>query len=439
MRAHHAPVSVLSVAGALLLLAACDDADVPEAAEADGREMTEMSDDDLEARAREIHDAVITIDTHVDIPFDFATDEVDPGERGDFQNDLPKMREGGLDAAFFIAYHGQGERTEEDTAEAWERVLQKYEGVRRMSYEMYPDEIELAYTADDVERIHGEGKLVALIGKENLWPIGDELSKLEEIHEMGGRYVSVTHNGHNQFGDAAVEREDLGDDGPEWGGLSPLGEEAIDELNRLGIMVDISHLGRETIFDAIDRSRAPVIASHSSIRAVADHPRNLDDEQLMAVRDNGGVVRPTALGAFVKIQPDERGEAIDEIRAEFGIESWGDVDDLSEADREAFDAAMDGVDEDFPPANLQDFIDHIDYAVDLIGIEHVGISSDFDGGGGVEGWMDSSETFNVTLELVRRGYSEEEIRKLWGGNLLRVLREVEAVAEDLQSEAAAGS
>ncbi|TVP54534.1 MAG: membrane dipeptidase [Gemmatimonadales bacterium] len=397
-------------------------------------EVTPVGEDDIIAEARAIHDRIITIDTHVDIPFNFATDEVDPGERGRFQNDLPKMREGGLDAAFFIAYHGQGERTPEVTAQAWERVMQKYDGVRRMTYEMYPDEIELAYTADDVERIHGEGKLVALIGKENLWPIGDDLSKIEEIFDMGGRYISVTHNGHNQFGDAAVERADLGDDGPEWGGLSPLGEEAIDEMNRLGIMVDISHLGRETMMQAVERSRSPVIASHSSIRALADHPRNLDDEQLRAVQANGGVVRPTALGAFVKVQPPERGEALQELRDRFGIESGADVEALSEEDREAYEGGLAELEERFPPANLQDFIDHIDYVANLIGIDHVGISSDFDGGGGVEGWMDSSETFNVTLELVRRGYSEDEIRQIWGGNLLRVMREVESVAAEMQGE-----
>ena len=410
----------------LLALAGCEtDGPAPD-------DVTPVGEDDIVAEARAIHDRVITIDTHVDIPFNFATDEVDPGERGRFQNDLPKMREGGLDAAFFIAYHGQGERTPEATEEAWERVLQKYDGIRRMTYEMYPDEIELAYTADDVERIHGEGKLVALIGMENLWPIGDDLSRLEEIHEMGGRYISVTHNGHNQFGDAAVERPNLGDDGPEWGGLSPLGEEVIDEMNRLGIMVDISHLGRETMMQAVERSRTPVIASHSSIRALADHPRNLDDEQLRAVQANGGVVRPTALGAFVKVQPPARAEALQELRDRFGIESGADVDALSDDDRVAYEAGLDELEERFPPANLQDFIDHIDYVVNLIGIDHVGISSDFDGGGGVEGWMDSSETFNVTLELVRRGYTEDEIRQIWGGNLLRVMREVEAVAAEMQ-------
>jgi membrane dipeptidase len=400
-------------------------------------DVTEMSEEALLELARGIHERVITIDTHVDIPFDFATDEVDPGVRGDFQNDLPKMREGGLNAAFFIAYHGQGERTPQATAEAWERVLQKYEGVRRMTYELYPDQIELAYTADDVERIHGEGKLVALIGKENLWPIGDDLSKVEEIHRLGGRYASVTHNGHNQFGDAAVERADLGDDGPEWGGLSPLGEQAIDELNRVGIMVDISHLGDQTMLDAIARSRAPVMGSHSSVRAVADHPRNITDEALFAVRDNGGVVHPTALGAFVKVQPPERGEAVQALRERLGMPAGPPsvaLRDLGEEEQAAYHEGMAEIDARYPPANVADFIDHVDYIVDLIGVDHVGISSDFDGGGGVEGWMDSSETFNVTLELVRRGYSEEEIRKIWGGNLLRVMREVERVAAELQAE-----
>ena len=415
------------------LLAGCGE-DTPATDAPEPPEMTELSDEELLEQAREIHERVITIDTHVDIPFNFATDEVDPGVRGDFQNDLPKMREGGLDAAFFIAYHGQGERTPEVTEEAWERVLQKYEGVRRMTYEMYPDEIEFAYTADDVERIHGEGKLVALIGMENLWPIGDDLSRIEEVFNLGARYISVTHNGHNQFGDAAVERADLGDDGPEWGGLSPLGEEAVDEMNRLGIMVDLSHLGDQTQLDAIARSRAPVMASHSSVRAVADHPRNMPDQVLMAVRDNGGVVHPTALGAFVKETPPERSEAIQQLRDDFDITSGADIGALEGEDREAWDARMDEIDAEWPPANVADFIDHVDHIVDLIGIDHAGISSDFDGGGGVEGWMDSSETLNVTLEMVRRGYTEEEIYKIWGGNLLRVMGEVERVAAEIQAE-----
>jgi len=419
-------------AAALIALPGCGES--PDAPPADrAASMAAMDESELVELARGIHERVITIDTHVDIPFNFATDAVDPGERGRFQNDLPKMREGGLDAAFFIVYHGQGERTPEGFANAYERAMQKFDGVRRMTYEMYPDQIELAYSADDVERIHSEGRLVALIGVENAYPIGEDLSIVEAWHGLGARYMSPTHNGHNQFGDAAVEVGRLGDDGPEWGGLSPLGEQLIDELNRVGIMVDISHAAKSTMLDAVARSRAPIIASHSSIRAVADHPRNLDDEQLFAIRDNGGVAQTTALGAFVRVQPPERGQAVSELRERFGITSNADIQALGDEDRAAFDAGMAEIAERFPPADLAAFIDHIDYAVDLVGVDHVGISSDFDGGGGVPGWSDSSETFNVTLELVRRGYTEEEIRKLWGGNLLRVMRDVEQVAREIQA------
>ncbi len=422
---------------ALAFLAAGCAEDTPEAGDLPDRaepEMTELSEEELVELARGIHERVITIDTHIDIPFNFATDEVDPGVRGPFQFDLPKAREGGMDAFVLIAYHGQGERTDEAMAEAWARVLPKYHAIRRMAYEMHPDEVDIAYTADDVVRIHGEGRLVAIIGKENLWPIGYDLDRLQEIYDLGTRYISLTHNGHNQFADAAVERADLGDDGPEWGGLSPLGEQVVDEMNRLGMIVDVSHLSKDAMMHATTHTRAPLIASHSSISAIRDHPRNLDDEQLLAIRANGGVAQTTALGSFVKAPPPERGEAIAALRDEFGVASLAEIQALPDDEQAAFSARMEEINEQFPPADVADYVDHIDYAVDLIGIDHVGISSDFDGGGGVMGWMDASETFNVTLELVRRGYSEEDIRKLWGGNFLRVWQEVERVAAELQAQ-----
>jgi len=389
----------------------------------------------LEEVARDIHARVITIDTHVDIPFEFATAEVDPGYRGPYQVDLPKMEEGGLDAAFFIVYHAQGPRESAAFRAAYGQAMRKFEGIRRMALELYPERIGLALSADEVEAIHASGRRVALIGVENLYPIGRDLSLLAEWHALGARYASLTHNGHSEFGDAAVELAALGDQGPEWGGLSPLGREAVAELNRLGIMVDVSHAGRETMLQTVAASRAPVMASHSSIRALADHPRNLDDEQLLAIRDRGGVVQTTALAGFVKVQPPERAQAIREIEAFYNIRDTLDVRNLSASDTDSYWARLAEVDVRYPPATLADYVDHIDYAVRLIGIDHVGISSDFDGGGGVVGWNDASETFNVTLELVRRGYTEEEIRKLWGGNLLRVMREAERVARELQGSA----
>lgn len=391
-------------------------------------------DDDLVARAREIHDRVLTLDTHVDIPFNYATEEVDPGERGRYQVDLPKMREGGLDAAFFIVYVGQTERTPENYEKAKADAMTKFNAIHRMTSEMYPDQIELAYTPDDAERIYREGKLVAMIGIENGYVIGPDLSLLPRYHELGARYITLAHGGHNDIADSSTPRPQLGDDEEEHGGLSEFGEQVVAEMNRLGIMVDVSHISKNAMLHAARVSQAPVIASHSSVTALADVPRNMDDEQLLALKENGGVVQVVAFDSYVKAPNPERIEAVRQLRESLGITGGGGgLRSLSEAQRAEYERGMAEIDARWPRATVSDFVDHIDYAVKLIGIDHVGISSDFDGGGGVVGWADASETFNVTLELVRRGYTEEEIAKLWGGNLLRVWREVERVAAELQA------
>jgi membrane dipeptidase len=391
------------------------------------------ADEELVARARAIHDRVISIDTHVDIPFDFATEKVDPGVRGDRQVDLPKMAEGGLDAAFFVVYVPQTERTPENYRRAKEQALAKFAAIHRMTDEMYPDKIELAYTAGDVERIHASGKLVAAIGVENGYAIGKDLGLLKEYYRLGARYMTLAHNGHNDIADSAQPREDLGDGEIEHGGISEFGERVIAEMNRLGIMIDVSHISKQAMLEATHLSRAPVIASHSAVQALADHPRNLDEEQLIALKANGGVIQVVALGSFVKEDPPEKRAAIEKLREEMGLTSPQAFEALSDEGRAEYRRRRAEIEAAWPQATVKDFVDNIDYAVRLIGIDHVGISSDFDGGGGVEGWRDASETFNVTLELVRRGYSEEEIRKLWGGNLLRVWREVERVAAELQA------
>lgn len=389
-----------------------------------------MSEDEVTATARAIHESVITIDTHDDIPSNFATEEVDPGERGDRQVDLPKMREGGLDVAFFVVYVGQGERTAAGYAAAKDAALNKFDAIHRLSEEMYPEQIELAYSPDDVERIHGLGKLVACIGIENGYAIGRDLGLLERYYELGARYFGLTHNGHNDICDSTNPSSRLGDEEEEHGGVSEFGVQVIEELNRLGMMVDVSHASRQCMLDAARLSRAPIIASHAGARALADVSRNLDDEQLQALKENGGVIQLVALGDFVKEDPPEKAAAIDALRQEIGLTSFDAWQTLTDEERSRFRQRMREIEEQWP-VTVADFVDHIDHAVQLIGIDHVGISSDFDGGGGVQGWRDASETFNVTAELVRRGYSEEEIRALWGGNLLRVWREVEAVAAPL--------
>jgi membrane dipeptidase len=410
----------------ILALSACapKESPPPEAASAPA------GTDVLEA-ARGIHERVIALDTHVDIPFNYATAEADPGKRGESQVDLPKMEEGGLDAAFFIVYVGQTERTEANYQKAKADAMTKFDAIHRMTESMYPDRIELARSADDVERIHSSGKLVAAIGIENGYVIGKDLGLLAKYHELGARYITLAHGGHNDIADSATPMKSLGDGEEEHGGLSEFGREVVREMNRIGIMVDVSHISKKSMLQAVELSRAPVIGSHSSTRALADVPRNMDDEQLRALSAKGGVMQTVALGAFVK-NPPEKQAAMKRLFEEFKISGMGDLSKLSQDDQALFEKKRKGIDERFPRATVSDFVDHVDHAVEVMGIDHVGISSDFDGGGGIEGWNDASETFNVTQELVKRGYTEEQIAKLWSGNLLRVWREVERVSRELQ-------
>lgn len=380
-------------------------------------------------KALAIHKRVLTIDTHDDIPFNFATPEVDPGVRGERQVDLPKMREGGLDVGFFIVFVGQTPRTPENYEKAKADAMTKFDAIHRMTEKMHPNTIGLAHTPADVERIHKSGKLVACIGIENGYVIGKDLSLIRKYHELGARYITLAHGGHNDIADSATPRQ--GEPEAEHNGLSPFGREVVAEMNRVGVMVDISHISKKAAMDAMAASKAPVIASHSGARAVNDHARNLDDEALQALKKNRGVVQTVALGGFVRNDPPEKRDALTALRKELGVTGFGQggvpADKRAEYDRRRAE-----LDAKWPPANVQDFVNHIDHMVKLIGIDHVGISSDFDGGGGIVGWNNAAETPNVTIELVRRGYSEAQIAKLWGGNLLRVWRDVKKFAQQSQ-------
>ncbi|MCE2612134.1 dipeptidase [Flavobacteriaceae bacterium D16] len=401
----------------------------------------------LEERARKIHKEVITIDTHDDINVRNFTDSINYTQNLDTQVNLPKMQEGGLDVAWFIVYTGQDSLTPAGYAKASENAMSKFDAIHRLCEDIAPEQIELALNSEDVRRIWKSGKKAAMIGVENAYPIGEDLTLFEKYHELGARYISLAHNGHSQFSDSNTgERDSI------WlhNGLSELGKEAVIEMNRLGIMIDVSHPSKESIMQTIALSKAPIIASHSSARALCNHSRNLDDEQLLAIKENGGVVQTVALAAYVS---EEKSQARSDYMREIYIQA-ADSLGLPYYDRSQF-RNLTGEQQqvymenrpkiralgkelvasrtDSPePTSVSDFVDHIDYMVNLIGVDHVGISSDFDGGGGIEGWSDASETFNVTLELVKRGYTQDEIEKLWGGNLLRVLDQVQAIAKTLQ-------
>jgi membrane dipeptidase len=384
-----------------------------------------------DADAMAIHDRLLTIDSHVDIGPGYGTARLDPGVINGAQVDLPSMRMGGLDAGFFIVYTPQGELTEDGYAAAVAAAEEKYRGILRM-LRANADTIALATTADEVEALNAEGKLIALIGIENGYPLGTTPEEVAESVALwagrGARYVSITHFGHNQFGGSSNPSDARGDgDDP---GLSDLGRALVAALNDRGIMVDVSHVGPRTTADVMAASRAPVIASHSTAWAVHDNPRGLADAQLRAIRDAGGVAQITAYRSYLAEIDPRITAALGILRERLGLASEADFgasspETLAEYRREAARIRA-----TFDDVTLARFLDHVDHAVQVAGIDHVGLSGDFDGGGGVEGWDNAADSPNVTAAMLERGYSEADLAKIWGGNLLRVMREVQAAARE---------
>jgi membrane dipeptidase len=369
--------------------------------------------DALVARARAIHERVLSIDTHVDVDPAHFTTECNYTRRLVTQVNLPKMRDGGLDVAFFVVQVAQGPLTPTGYAAAYRQAVAKFDAVHRLTEQIAPKEIGLALTSADVARIAQGGRKVAVIGIENGYPIGIHIARVREFYTRGARYMSLAHTGHNQLSDS--HSGETTRDAPN-SGISALGREVLAEMNRLGMMVDLSHLSRTAAMQAIALSKAPVIASHSSVRALVDHNRNLDDDQLLALKKNGGVVQVVAYAGYL-----EAGARSGRTPIRNAVAAGA----LAACPIEAPSAKPLSV-EGRP--GVKELVDHIDHAVKVMGIDHVGISSDFDGGGGIEGWDSAADTANVTIELVRRGYTEPDIAKLWGGNLLRVWDEVERLA-----------
>lgn len=348
-----------------------------------------VAERELIDRAKVIHERALTLDTHVDIKVTYATAELDPWiDNPKLKCDLVKMNKGGIDGVFLIVYAKQGQRDTEGYNKAYETAMVRFNAIKRLTGQMYPERCELATSPDDFERIAKTGKRAVMIGVENGFAIGKDLKKLQEFYDLGARYITLTHIGHNDICDSSQPKDALGDEKTEYNGLTKFGREVVGQMNRLGMMCDASHISDESFFDLIKASKAPIIISHSSCRALAEHPRNLTDEQLVALAKNGGVIQITSVKKF--------------LLPASGVE-----------------------------ADVKIFIDHIEHVVNLVGIDYVGIGSDFDGGGGIEGFNDHSEALNVTIELVRRGYSEDAICKIWSGNFLRVWREVEAAAKEL--------
>jgi|SRR5581483_10904096 len=338
------------------------------------------SEADLLAKAKQIHSRIITFDSHLDLPFDYAGAATD----GKTQFDLPKSARGQLKGAAIAVFVPQGPRTPEGYAKARVDAEKKLAIIKAVAGEN-SDRAAVAYSPADVRRISAQGKFALVISMLNVYPLGSEIAQLDEWYKRGVRILGYTHAGNNDWADSSRPSKALNDKPGEHGGLSELGKQGVARLNDLGMLIDVSQLTTPGLKQVLALTRAPVAATHSGIKAIVDAPRNLSDEELDLIKKNGGVVQVVAFSNYLRKAPES---------SEGGAPP--------------------------APATVAQLVESISYAVKKIGVDHVGISSDFNHGGGVLGWQNEGEAQNVTIELLRRGFSERDIAKLWGGNFLRV-------------------
>ena len=378
----------------------------------------------LVALSLPVYGQYLTLDSHIDIPFDYMDNpKHDPGNSTEMQVDFSKMKEGGLDSGFFIVYVGQSNLTDDGFKKAKDQAMLKFKAIHKM-IQTYPDKILLALEPNDIRNAKEKGKISAAIGIENGYIIGNNINLLEDFYNLGARYITLAHIGHNQISDSSIPKKSLNDASEIHGGLSSFGKEVISKMNQLGIMVDISHISDKAALQAIKLSQTPVIASHSSARAIANHPRNLSDNIIKKIANKNGVIQVVAFSSYIEVNK-ERNNAINSLR-KFIVDLTGDKIFIyrKHTEHPQYKIKMDEINRDFPLPSVDKFVDHVDYIVNLVGINYVGISSDFGGGGGIDGWMDASQTKNITLALLERGYSKNDIKKIWSENFLRVWTDV---------------
>ena len=376
----------------------------------------------INRKADRLHHDMLTIDTHSDTPMRLMRGGYNPGIRNDNGCvDFPRMKEGGLDAEFFAIFIAQGPRTPEafdlenqNTLATFDSI---YAAVGRNS-----DMAGIALTGDDARELKAAGKSAVFIGIENGYPVGTDITRIKQYYDLGARYITLCHSSNNDICDSSTDKE-----GPEHGGLSAFGMEVVKEMNRTGMLIDVSHISDDSFYDVLELSKAPVIASHSSCRALCESPRNLNDDMLQALKKNGGVIQICLLSEYLR-QPEPNPEF--DARVEELREKWEQMGELTEEQKEQrWHEFSDLKDKYVKRATVEDAVNHIQHVIDVIGIDYVGIGSDFDGGGGIDGCSDVSGMKNITRELVRRGYSREDIAKIWGGNFLRVMGQAHALAQ----------
>lgn len=382
---------------------------------------------ELAARAAAVHARVFTIDTHLDTPtLSLRRPGWNMAQRHEAvpdysQVDFPRMREGGLKAGVFVVFVDQGPRTPEGYAAVRDNALRTFMRIHTMAAR-HPDQCELALTAADGLRIAATGRRAIYVSIENGYAIGRDLTLLKTYHDLGARFFGIAHSAHSDLADAATDTKP-----PEWGGLSPLGREAVAECNRLGMVLDGSHASDAATRELIALSRAPVMLTHSSCRALRDHKRNAPDDLLRELAARGGVVQINAVSTFLtKSEPNPELEA-----ALAKLSQRGQTAGVSDAERAELLRERLRLRHELgrKRATFEDFLQHLFHAIDLVGVDHVGIGADLDGGGGVTGLEDVSQYPKITHALLKRGWSEADVAKIWGGNALRVLRAAEEWAK----------
>jgi len=383
---------------------------------------------------RSVHDTILALDAHLDIEVTFFTPE--QAEASGFQKlaSLEKIEQGGLGAAFFVAYTDQGPLTDEGYAQAYETVVEKIDTIRRVIDGPLQAKVGLALHPDDVHTVRNSGRIAAAVALENGYALGEDLERLRTMYSLGVRYVTLSQVGHNQICDSKWVP---GQPAALHGGLSAFGKEVVATMNKLGCMIDVAHISKPSVLDVFHLSKSPVLVSHSGVQGVGGVGNILDDEELDGLGENGGVIHIVGLRRAIKTDSVEKTQEITDLRAQFGlpVDFWPFFLALQERNAEtrmAYEQRLEKIEKKHGRPSVRDLVDHVDYVVNRIGVDHVGLSSDFyNYSFSLDGWRDASETRNVTLELVRRGYTVEEVGKIWSGNVLRVWSEVEEVAAQL--------
>jgi len=374
--------------------------------------------------ATKAHQQAITIDTHCDTPMRFLRTSFDIGEKHEApasRVDLPRMKEGGLDAIFFAIFTSQRQRSEENYALAYQMANQMIDSTNK-ALALNNDIASLALKANDAAAIEKTGKRAIYLGMENGFPLNKDINRVEEFYKKGVRYITLSHTKNNDICDSSTDK-----DGPEHNGLSSFGKEVVNEMNRLGMLIDVSHISDKAFYDVIETSKTPVFASHSSVRAICNHPRNMDDDMIKTLAKHGGVIQICILGAYIQEEDTTSANYLKKEELRLKYNNWTYA---SDEERKQAWAEWREINKTYPPIlpTIAQAVDHIDYVVNLVGIDYVGIGSDFDGGGGLADCADVAAFPKITEELVKRGYSETDIAKIWGGNFLRVFRQVEQSA-----------